>query len=507
MRYFNILVSVSIVVCIVNGCGKKEENNKASTSISDETTKEQISERKKIPTVKKNAPVKRSAIRKDGRILTAEEQLKQYYEEKGIEYTPPSVKRDLHESVRSLDTEVQRSLPHKYIEYKESGDDQNDQSTQYREHVTPSETAASVQSEIENVSDQPEYSDAEPPELLAVRFEPSEVKPGDKVTVIAQAVDNLAGINSIFGVIQNPSGSGTISFHCAVLRDDGMFVGYLTLPEHAQSGNWSIKHVKLTDNVRNTKTYDTRSARLKASYLSVVSVDSDSIPPSLDGILLEPTEADGGEKIQIMIDAHDEQSGVFRIFGVLVSPSRKAKISFSCKFDIDLATFLGHAIIPTDAEAGVWTVDYVRLEDNAKNKSTYYKRNYKELFQSAIVDIHSMNSDSQPPDLQDVMINPPVVAYYEKLTILISAVDDVSGIERISGRLRSPSGKAYIPFFCTYDPEDDAYVASITIQKNTEVGVWQIENILTVDKAKNRANYVGRTTPLLQQATFELIGE
>ncbi|MCP5462979.1 MAG: hypothetical protein H7A34_07415 [bacterium] len=507
--YFRNVILLGALLVIGTGCQKKDD-----TETTENVTPEnqQMVKRERAPQPQKNnesvlvRQQNEESIRKNGRILTADEQLKKYYAEKGIEYPSSPVQRDEHEPVRAIEPPIRRALPQT----------NGAQSVTEGDNMPTAQSVDSPESEIiaqqkddtvKNLSNQPEYSDAEPPELLSVEFEPEEAQPGNKVTIVAQAVDNLSGIDSIFGVIQNPSATGEITFHCGVLRNDGKFVGYITLPPQAEAGIWTIKYMKLTDIVRNTKTYDSNVRMLLQAGLNVVNSDFDSIPPDLKGVYTEPQSAGGGDKIQIIVDAHDEKSGVYRVIGVLVSPSRKAKLSFSCTFLEEYSSFVGHVFIPNDAESGIWTIDYIRLEDNAANKKTFYRRNFEEMFAEAQVDVHSSGSDSQPPEIQSIFVYPPVTAYNEKLVISISVYDDVSGVDQVSGRIRSPSGKAFIPFFCQYNAEDGAYTATIIIQKNTEVGVWNIDSVLTVDKAKNRGNYTAHTTPQIEQATFEVAGE
>ena len=129
------------------------------------------------------------------------------------------------------------------------------------------------------------------------------------------------------------------------------------------------------------------------------------------------------------------------------------------------------------------------------------------MFDHAGVDVYTNSSDSQPPTLDNLMIYPTMVAYEETARIVVYASDDVSGINRISGRLQSPSGQAHIPFSCVYDQGSDEYVAEVVIPTNAEIGLWRVDYIHMTDNARNQINYVYQTNDLIQRAALEIMGQ
>jgi hypothetical protein len=65
------------------------------------------------------------------------------------------------------------------------------------------ESAILAEPEID--PDKPDYSDADPPDVIAIRFDPQQVSPGANVSVYVQATDNLSGVSSISGTARSPS--------------------------------------------------------------------------------------------------------------------------------------------------------------------------------------------------------------------------------------------------------------------------------------------------------------
>jgi hypothetical protein len=263
----------------------------------------------------------------------------------------------------------------------------------------------------------------------------------------------------------------------------------------------------VTDKAYNSKIYSENASILAGSYFEVVGSDSDFLPPEVTAVYFNPSEAYGGDQVQVTVEAQDDKSGVARISGVLMSPSRHARLSFACQGEGETDRFYGQLTIPEDAEAGDWTLEYLRAEDQARNAETFYRSNNPGIFENATVRVYSNSSDSQPPSLDNLMIYPATAAYGERARIVVDASDDMSGVSRISGRLESPSGQAHIPFSCVYDQGSEEYVAEVVIPANAEIGVWRVEYIHVIDNARNQINYVYQTNALVQQAALEVMGQ
>ena len=536
------LAVTALFVCIGAGCSKQEETPviQNTTSENESYSATRTNESTRVAVNKRSENTEQNNRQ---RILTAEEQMRQYYAQQGLPEDEIEQKIDqpyLSKSRREL---PDQSLTYKHIQASVNdivkGDDnlisnakneavQNQQVEESENHLTQTEQTkiTSKTNQIEDISSadtynetkpdyepsQPDYSDAEAPELIAIRFDPQIAQPDQEVIVKVQAVDNLSGVKSVFGILKSPSNTAMVSFSCAIMQDDGTFQGSFVVPEHAEAGEWKVKNIRLTDVVHNSQNYTTKHPTVAVSGFSVESADADSIGPQLNAVYVDPVEASGGDRIAVMVDATDNKSGVARVYGVFASPSKNARLSFACAFDPELSVFYGSIDIPEEAESGTWVLDYLRLEDSAKNPTTYYYQSHAELLGKARLEIYSRNSDGQPPVLENVTIYPTTVVYGETVQITISASDDISGIQHISGTLQSESRQGKMPFHCRYIEEDQKYVAKIIIQEHTEVGLWHIENIILSDNARNQAPYNRysndkNVSALLEQASFEVIGQ
>jgi hypothetical protein len=353
----------------------------------------------------------------------------------------------------------------------------------------------------------PDYSDAEPPRVTTIRFEPRKVRHGDPLTVFVRVTDELSGVNTVSGVLRSPSGAAALPFRSERSTEDGVFIETLTIPDRAETGPWYFGALHARDKALNKRTYPEDSGLLRSSYFEVAGSDADSAPPEVTSVYLDPLEAYDGDTVKVLVEATDDKSGITMIYGVLLSPSTHAKIPFSCQKEGEGNTFLGQITIPGDAESGQWTVDYLQVRDESQNTRTFFRRDHPTIFDGASINVYANRSDSEPPTLDNLEIYPTALVYGETVEIVVYASDDVSGVGNVSGRLQSPSRRAHIAFSSVYDPDDLGYSAEVVIPTNAETGQWRVEYILITDKARNQIKYAHSSNPVFQEAYFQVIGE
>lgn len=98
-------------------------------------------------------------------------------------------------------------------------------------------------------------------------------------------------------------------------------------------------------------------------------------------------------------------------------------------------------------------------------------------------------SDTTPPQLQGIDFQPPVINDGQETSIIITAIDDLSGIRNISGSVASPTGKALQGFAAQREaPESNRYIARIAVPKDAEQGLWHINFLSLTDNASNTTN-------------------
>jgi len=113
-------------------------------------------------------------------------------------------------------------------------------------------------------------------------------------------------------------------------------------------------------------------------------------------------------------------------------------------------------------------------------------------------------SDTQPPRVLAVEFMPPTVHDGEETALIVTAVDQLSGIRSISGSIASPSG-ALQGFACQREGESDRYIARIAVPKDAAEGQWKVNYLTLTDNASNSINLSGAQGMLPPTAQFKVV--
>jgi hypothetical protein len=212
---------------------------------------------------------------------------------------------------------------------------------------------------------------------------------------------------------------------------------------------------------------------------------SDTTPPQLVGVQFDPPAIHDGEDTMLTVVATDDLSGIRNISGSITSPTGKALQGFALQSAGDGTRWGGRITVPKDAEEGLWHINFLSLTDNASNTQNI---NFSQgtLPPTAQFRVTSSRPDSTPPTLKAVWLDKPAISNGEKVTVFVTAVDDKSGTNLVSGVFQSPSKFARIGFGCR--PGDgDTWTCDMTPPKCSDCGNWQLEQIQLQDKAGNMA--------------------
>ena len=106
-------------------------------------------------------------------------------------------------------------------------------------------------------------------------------------------------------------------------------------------------------------------------------------------------------------------------------------------------------------------------------------------------------SDRTPPAVDSIGFNPPEIEDGATTMLMVSVHDDLSGVKKVGGNLRSPSAAAIISFEAQGEAGGNAFVAKIMIPKQAETGNWYVANLFVPDRADNTLvlTYTAATAP------------
>jgi hypothetical protein len=336
---------------------------------------------------------------------------------------------------------------------------------------------------------QDKSSDTQPPQLVAISFNPPQVHDGEETLLAVQAIDDLSGIRSISGTIVAPSGA-VQGFACQHELDGDRYIARITVPKDAAEGVWRVNYLSLIDNASNSATLSSGSGAMPpTATFKVVSSRPDSQGPTLKSVWMDKPAIRAGEKNTIFVDADDDKSGVNLVSGVFISPAKHARIGFVCRpgsgvWQCDLST-------PDCLDCGDWTLEQIQLQDKANNMTTI--RSDNPAVAAVRLSITGDRCDSTPPTLQALMLDHNSVSNAESSVIVVTATgtDDMCGIMSMSGQATGPAIAGGAPrLYFSFTPSDpQTWTGRLVVPQFAAKGVWRISWIQVLDHGHNLKTY------------------
>jgi hypothetical protein len=289
---------------------------------------------------------------------------------------------------------------------------------------------------------------------------------------------------------------------------DGVYRIPLTIPQFAEPGEWRMVGCLFGDNVGNTsQQYQTDIGEFEGVILRVRCDTPDVEPPVISNFTITTQSIDvteGSINLEVTLTVTDDRSGLASIYFDLEHESGQR--IYPEGFDASEVRTGGSATdgtygisIPISefAAPGSWTIQSIGLADNAGNH--WYVADFMllEYFEQkefpTTFTVTSINSDTTPPVLHSVAIEPPVVDVTHgsaTVRVILEATDDLSGIIGGEVLFKSPSG------FYSANAEidalvragnivDDTYELELQIPQFTEVGDWMFHYLILRDAMEN----------------------
>ncbi|HUP58885.1 MAG TPA: hypothetical protein VNA69_00550 [Thermoanaerobaculia bacterium] len=114
------------------------------------------------------------------------------------------------------------------------------------------------------------------------------------------------------------------------------------------------------------------------------------------------------------------------------------------------------------------------------------------------------DSDVAPPRLLSLDFTPPVVQDGEQTIFAAMVMDDLSGVQSVSGVIVSPSG-AQQGFACQREGDTGRYIARITVPREAASGTWSIRYLTLTDNARNTISLNPQQGTLPGNANFRVM--
>jgi hypothetical protein len=231
--------------------------------------------------------------------------------------------------------------------------------------------------------------------------------------------------------------------------------------------------------------------------------ESDIVAPQLLAMEFVPNTVQDGETTMLAVMAQDNLTGVRSISGVISGPSGTVQ-GFACQREGDSSRFVTRISIPKEAAAGLWSVKYLTLTDNASN-SVNLNAAQGSLPASASFRVVASTSDTTAPSLKAVWLDRPAMRAGDRNTVFVQAEDDKTGVQIVSGVFVSPGKQARLAFGCRAGTTG-SWECPLTPPNCLDCGVWHLEQLQLQDKANNMAT-VRSDNPLLNPVVVDISGD
>jgi hypothetical protein len=351
-------------------------------------------------------------------------------------------------------------------------------------------------------------SDRNPPVLQYLRFDPPEIRDGGVTMLSVGATDDLSGVKFVFGTVRSPSEAAILPFTAQDETGSGVFTARIAIPPKAETGDWFVGSLQVVDRANNPLNLAFAKANVpQGGAFHVTSDESDSTAPEVRRVTVDKPTVAAGEKNQIVVDVDDDRSGVASVTGTFQSPSKSAFISFGCRANGE-SSWVGDVPIPTNADCGEWTLSQLRVADKANN-TAYLTSESPQVGPVRFVVSGGGGCDADPPVIDALSISPAIVsnAAASEITMTITARDDGSGVDSLSGRFEGPvASDGQVPkiyFASKPDPAhpDAPMTTRISVPQYAARGIWQVVLVQVMDKARNTRTY-NKGDPALVNASF-----
>lgn len=312
-------------------------------------------------------------------------------------------------------------------------------------------------------------------------------------------IDNASGVRRVRIDLLSPSGA----FHTTSTSfDDYPLVRGMTLDsnifsEFAEQGIWQITGITIYDEAGNKRSMNTAELT-EAGFPTDVdlrNLNSDSTAPLLDNfsVVTPSVNAVGGNAmVSFQVEASDDSAGLNSAVISLTSPGgavMEAVASFTDK-PTSINVQIDTPTLSAFAEQGAWTITSLLLTDAAGNTSQYANQ-LTALGYDSTVSVTNTGGDGVKPTLEGFTILTPEVypaSGDARMSFMVAALDDVSGIEKIRIDLEGPNGQylaAWGYFFDTTPLSASAQISTAVLSHLTQEGSWTITEIEVYDVAGN----------------------
>ncbi|SCN26521.1 MG2 domain protein [Clostridium sp. N3C] len=368
-------------------------------------------------------------------------------------------------------------------------------------------------------------NDNEVPTIDFVTVDKKNVQPGDTVTITVHASDDLSGIDDLFGFVvdENSLLSGEYSYMGLDFQwekiSEGVYQGQYTVGQFDENGIYTINYMDITDKAgnyvryynSNFDPYEDNTFDFSAANFSISGATPDYEAPVLTSVSVDKTIARPVDTVTITVNTSDDASGVNWCYVELLKPN--GEIEYFYGSEVSDGVFEIQYTVDQYDDNGTYQIDYISIWDKVGRLNYYYNSvlypyQYSSMdFSSANFTVEGATADHNGPELISVSIDKTSINPFEVATLTIEATDDVSGIESIWAKYRTPDGEYKEVGFTHVG--NNIYKGYVSVGFYSPMTTYELVEITLTDNVYNFRWYTAEDTSHgidLSKCNFEVYG-
>jgi hypothetical protein len=332
--------------------------------------------------------------------------------------------------------------------------------------------------------------DTTPPQISGVGSTPESVSTcsaPQTVAVVVQAGDT-SGVAGVNVNVSGPSGQ-PLSAPAALVNDggtttNGRWSASLTLPAHAQQGNWSIS-VQATDTAGNP-IYISSAQLASLGYTSTVAqtCSGDTTAPQIRSVTLAPESTDTSgspQSIAVAVHATDDLSGIASLRATLSSDGQSVPASAvleSGGTNLD-GTWNATIVLPRWSHEGTWQLSLTAIDNVGDTLSLTPSQISTLGFPNSIA--QTGEGDTTAPEITGGSINPSSIdtsQHSVQVKAHLQLRDAQSGASLALLQFTSPNGAQHIygqAMLTSGTAQNGEWSATLEFPQFSQQGGWKLQ--------------------------------
>ena len=301
------------------------------------------------------------------------------------------------------------------------------------------------------------------PTITNINISPNYALPGDTVNLSVDAFD-FSGVRWVRAFVTKGGEDIWPIWLTPSATEEDIYTGKWRILIFEEGGIYNVT-IEATDTEGNVATSSPQEV--------VIPIDTEG--PNATDILVSPTSADPGDKINVSANVTDDISGVRRVSGILTKEGGDPITLFMSDPDDD-GIYTGTWSTMIFTEGGIYTLDIVAV-DNSDNEA---------VVRAPSIEIIPIPVDTEAPSVTNMVVSPTPADSGTPIELSAEVTDALSGVRDVKAII-SKGGEEVATVFMLDREKNGLYTGTWHTMVFTDGGIYTID-IIARDNVGNEAS-------------------